>query len=343
MWPWTPTSSAPSFQPAAYPHMQHVPTAHPPFPTSRLATPQTVFPSTQQSYYSSLANPNVGYSGGLQLGTPQTLPMATNWGVGQVRSHAVPEENITYIQQQHEAVMRSPGTIAQSTPRHHIQESPLQNSYAPQEDSYQTGIFTHPSGQALYQVSPGSQQSAHIGSFQASTPSQMPVFHQQLHPLSSANAHTPAFHSQPQGHPTTFQAASPHHFPPRLSNIDKPPTSSSPFQPLHNIITGGQIEALPRRASIDQCPPELSARRLEQRPPELRALETQSGTTLMHESRDGLGYPVSTGHAQSNPFSMDFLLRDRPSNLPVDGEFTSEPQQQQGECGVSYRITNICA
>ena len=330
MWPWTPTSSAPSFQPTAYPHMQHVPTAHPPFPTSRLATPQTVFPSTQQSYYSSLPNPNVGYSGGLQLGTPQTVPMATNWGMGQIRSHAVPEENITYIQQ-HEAVMHSPGTIAPSTTRHHIQESPLQNSYTPREDSYQASLFTHPSGQTLYQVSPCSQQSAHIGSFQASTPSQMSAFHQQqLHPLSSANAHTPAFHSPPQGLPTAFQAPSQHHFPPRLSNIDKPPTSSSPFQPLHNI-TGGQIEALPPRASIGQCPPELSARRLEQRPPELSALETQSGTTLMHESRDGLGYSVSTGHAQSNPFSVDFLLRDRPSNIPVDGEFTSEPQQQS-EC-----------
>lgn len=78
-------------------------------------------------------------------------------------------------------------------------------------------------------------------------------------------------------------------------------------------------------------------RGLEQGPPELNPIETQSGPSLMRESRDDLVYSVSTEHAPSNPFSVDFLLRDRPSNLPVDGgEFT--PEQQQGESG----LLNVC-
>lgn len=226
--------------------------------------------------------------------------------------------------------MRSPGAITPSTPHHHIGESPLQNSFTPQEDSYQRGLFTHPPGQSLYQASPPvTQPSPHVGAaFQASTPSQIPAFHQRPHPLPSADSHTPAFHSPPQGHPTSFQTGSPHSFPSRIQSIDKPPPSSSPFQPPH--LTSGSIETHPSRASISQCPPELATvRALEQGPPELNSIEPPSGpASLMHETRDDLVYSVSTGHAQSNPFSVDFLLRDRPSNLPVDGEFT--PEQQQG-------------
>ncbi len=323
MWPWTPTSSAPSFQSAAYPHMQHVPTAHHPFASSRLPAPQAaVFPSSQQNYYSA---PNVGYSGGSQISAPQTLSVPNNWSAsGQIQNHTVPEENVTYMQQQQQrTVMRSPGAITSSTPHHHIGEGTLQSSFAPQEDLYQRGLFTHPSGQSpLYQASPSvTQQSPHIGSFQASAPSQIQAFQQRPHTLPSADAHTPAFHSPPQGHPTSFQAGSPHSFPSQIANIDKPPGSSSPFQPPH--LTTGSIEAHPPRASITQGPPELTLRGLEQGPPELNS----QPSALIHESRDNLGYSVSTGHAQSNPFSVDFLLRDRPSNLPVDEEFTSEQQQ----------------
>lgn len=304
MWRWPPASSAPSLQPSAYPHVQHIPT-HPSFPTARLTTPPTRFSSSQPSYYPS---PNVGYSAqGSQLVPPQTLPLTGNWAGGHLRSPVVPDDNMTYLQTPQQqmsdpaTVMHSPGPVTPNNAHHPLQETAIQNTFTPKEDAYQRGIFAAPpTAQSGYQVSPNTQQqSGHMGTYEGTSPSPMHTYHQPTHSLST-DSHTPAFQSPPQGLSTAYQSGME-----GSNDFQRTPSSSSPFQPPR-LIEG----------SLDHRPPELVA----------GSVEPSSGG-LISETRDGLGYTVTGGHAHSSPFSVDFLLRDRST---VDGELSSN-QQQSGE------------
>jgi len=215
--------------------------------------------------------PNVGYSGGARLVTPQTLPLSAHWQGSHVRT---PEEGIQYIQQPE--VLPSPAN-------HHIHESPLQNSFSPQEDSFQRNLYNQQQQQPVYQVSPGTQ--AGLGNFPGGAPSPMQSYHQQVMPT---EAHTPAFQSSPPTLAAGFQAAN------TTQQFQKTvtPTSTSPFQP----------QQLP----LETHGPELG------RP----QIEPQANDLLQREELS-----FSTSHAPSNPFSMDYLLRDRPN---ADGEFSTE-------------------
>ena len=324
---------------------------------TQLATPSGTFPTSQPmgTYYSPLSlsempqSSAIGYPGGLRLGTPPSLAPSNHWtsrapqvGSSQLQS----EGEVAYLQQQQPSIqdiashMQSPNSMAPSNTHHSIQSSPLHSSFSSQhshDGSYQPqGAIVSPRGhQTIYQPSPvdNSPQSVHLSPFPAGSPSPLHIggFRQPQPSTISPEAHTPAFQTPAQGIsclPTACQGG-----------LDNNSTeSSSSFSQIQNIDGSTAIDAV-------HSSPFQTAQIIGGGAPIHTHGIHQSGSP----TEGTIGYGMGTGHhihqqqTEPRPFSVDFLLRDRPvgggvTDVPAVGYSSNQP----GECVWVCGCVGVC-
>lgn len=319
MWPWgqPPPSSSPSYQSPAYslPYVQHVPAvpgmqiSHLPSNPSGVGSAQLItnpggFPAPQSTgmHYPQLSlsestHPSgVGYSGGLIIGTPQASAQGSPW-IGRsphIGSGSVQMQSTSSISEDNSqsAVQNSSHNSTFSS-----QHSHDRLSYPPQGPN--VSQRAHPRRSAI----DSSPQPAHQIPFQSSTSSAIHAGEFRQQAVVSPEIHTPAFQTPLQrlsGNSITHQR-----------DVDSSDSPSS-FQQRQNVWESSSSDTV--YSHPYQPTPVVGV-----------------GHGQVRDVEDGSS---DSGHlhpqlAEPRPFTVDFLLRDRPqtgvmADIPAVGYSSSQ-------------------